>query len=198
MRTPTQILGELLALVPSGFAWNRDQGGMLAAFLLPWATELARIESFAEQLLTESDPRAADYLLTDYERVLGPDPAGRDLLALTTALRQLIVFQRWTARGGASAAFFIALAASVGITVTIQNITTAKCGVARCGASACVPTPEQYKWIVTTPLVGIDVPYCGAARCGAANSGGRIIPSPIEALFAIFTPAHTEPVYAYT
>lgn len=198
MRTPAQILTELLALVPSGFAWTRDQDGKLAFFLSPTATEFARIESFAELMLVETDPGEANYLLTDYERVLGPDPAGRDLLNPTVAERQAIALQRWTARGGASPGYFIALAASVGITVTIRNIQTTKCGAAVCGAASCIATPEQFKWIVTAPLVDIDVPYCGAAVCGAAFCGGQIVQSPVEALFAVDTPAHTQPIYEYT
>lgn len=119
-RTPEQALAGVLALLPTGFALRRDPGSnAAAAYWRPLAAMLARLELDAETLLPECDPRTAAQLLPDYERVLGPDLSVDDPAALTVPQRQASAWQRWTAQGGASRAFFVRIAAQLGYTARI-------------------------------------------------------------------------------
>ena len=193
-RTSTEALADVMQLLPSGFAWPADQDSVMAQFLTPLAAMLSIFEASAEALLTETDPRDADHLLADYERVLGPDPDGRDTGPLSQ--RRLVAWQRWTAGGGQSIAFFQALAATFGQTITIEEFQTSMCGRMVCGG-VLAPTPAQFVWRVTLPASEVIPAICGAAICGNAALG-TIVPSPLIGPITRHAPAHTVPVFAYS
>lgn len=68
----------LKMLLPPSKAWRLDPGSTLSAVFLASGDELARVDARGFDLLTESDPRTADELLPDFERVLGLESAGTD------------------------------------------------------------------------------------------------------------------------
>ncbi len=149
-------------------------------------------------MIEEIDPRSAVYLLADYQRVLGPDPYGRDAASndLSEQEMALLTWQRWTASGGSAAADYVALAAQMGIAISIQQFQTMKCGAAVCGAAALINTPHQFEWLVTVPRTQVTPMICGASRCG--DMLGQITPSPIVPVITGEAPAHTLPVFSYT
>lgn len=149
-RAAEDIQAELLTLLPRGWAWPRSPDSVMGRLLLAAAAELARFEAGAEALLLESDPRSADALLTDYERVLGPDPCGRDAADLSVPARRQLVHQRWTARGGATPAFFIRLAASLGVSIQLDEGAPSVCGGSVCGDSL-APPEARFVWRVRVP-----------------------------------------------
>jgi hypothetical protein len=59
----------LKALLPPG-RWRLDADGVLSKVFTATGDELARVDGRAQDLLRESDPRTADELLPDFERVL--------------------------------------------------------------------------------------------------------------------------------
>jgi uncharacterized protein YmfQ (DUF2313 family) len=118
--TAAEYLAQLQALLPPGAAWRRDAGSALTEFLAALAEELARIDQRVDALLDEADPRTTTELLTDWERVAGlPDACTGPLPTL--AQRRAALVARLTSIGGQSRAYFIALAASLGYTVTITE-----------------------------------------------------------------------------
>ncbi len=194
-RAADQVLAYLLSdLVPPGSIWPRDPDSWLAELLYPWAAELARVEASMEALLEESDPRSASNLLSDYERVLGPDPAGRDSGALTLGERRQLAYQRWVARGGASVAFFVALAAALGVAITITEIRRRPAGVLRAGQSL-ISHPEQFVWVVKLAQTSVTRFRAGASRAGDAL--GKLRHSFIENVLRTYKPAHTTVVFSY-
>jgi uncharacterized protein YmfQ (DUF2313 family) len=195
-RSPDDVLAALLAYLPPGWAINSAPDGMVANFLRPLAAEQSLFETQAEAQLEEVDPRDANYLLTDYERVLGPDPYGRDVSTDSVALRRQIAFQRWTARGGQSPAYFIGLAASLGVTITITEKRTSACGRSICGDDRTAPTPAQFCWVVGLPETVVQTARCGASNCGAGYLG-LITPNPVQAAIEHDAPAHTQPIFSY-
>jgi uncharacterized protein YmfQ (DUF2313 family) len=121
-RREDDVRAEMIALLPDGWVWpKRVAETLLAALLEPIAGELAQIEQTAAAMIDELDPRSAALCLTDYERVLGPDPCGRDTSTMSLGDRRTLAHQRWTGRGGASRAYFIGLAAKRGIAITISE-----------------------------------------------------------------------------
>lgn len=176
-RTKDQVLDYLMTLKPSGWLWQGAMEDDLRDMLEPLADAIATVEASAAQMLVEIDPGAAVNLLTDYLRVLGPDPAQRDLGSPTQSELQAIARQRWTLKAGATPTFFEGLGLGAGIPVCVVNYSDPppRCGVAICGSGAvCMQDPEQYKWLVT-----VSAAYLALA----------------QELFASFVPAHTEPVY---
>jgi uncharacterized protein YmfQ (DUF2313 family) len=194
-RSSTDVLDGIRQTLPTGWAWPDSNDSIMARFFTPLAAMTSIFEGGAEQLLDEVDPRTADHLLADYERVLGPDPDGRDTGLLSQ--RRLVAWQRWTQPGGQSIAFFQALAAVFGQTITITEFRTSACGRARCGAERCAPSPAQFVWLVTLPAAEVLTARCGAARCGNAASG-IIVPSPLVGPITRAAPAHTQPIFSYT
>lgn len=185
----------LLAEGPQGWAWSQDGASTTAKVYLPMAQLLADFEAQADLLLIETNPRNATQLLPDYERVLGPDPCMRDAAGLAVDDRQRLAYQRWTARGGQSVAYFIALAASLGITIVIAEQVVAECGVSVCGDDLALEG-EQFCWLVTLPTQRLIDAECGVTECGAAL--GDFVPSLVECVIRQSAPAHTQPVFNYT
>jgi uncharacterized protein YmfQ (DUF2313 family) len=87
MRPQSSILASLIAKLPRGWALGK-RGGVLDAVLDSIARALVEAEADAEKMMDEIDPRTANALLPDFERLLGPDPCGRDLGNQTVEQRQ--------------------------------------------------------------------------------------------------------------
>jgi hypothetical protein len=81
----------LEALLPPSKVWLRV--GVVQDALLASGDELERVDIRARELLEESDPRTADELLPDFERVLGLASTG------TLAARRALVVARLLHRG---------------------------------------------------------------------------------------------------
>ena len=116
-------LSQLQALLPQGPAWPREPAALLTRLLDAFAEEFSRVDARADQLIEESDPRTTYELLADWERVAGL-PGTCALLAgvnLTVEQRRAALVAKLTERGGQSRAYFIALAARLGFTVTITE-----------------------------------------------------------------------------
>jgi uncharacterized protein YmfQ (DUF2313 family) len=124
--TAADYLVQLQALLPQGFAWPRQADAALTKLLLAWADEMARIDDRAADLVEEADPRTTADLLADRERVAGLPDACVEALAgtQTTAQRRAALVAKLTTIGGQSAAYYIALAASLGYTITITEYKT--------------------------------------------------------------------------
>lgn len=119
----TDYLAQLQALLPPGPAWPKDTDAPLTKMLAGLAQELSRVDARALQLVDEVDPRTTAELFSDWERVAGlPDAC---VIAFagdqTAAQRRASLVGRLATLGGQSAAYYIALAASLGYTVTITE-----------------------------------------------------------------------------
>lgn len=196
-RTTDEILAELLALLPIGWAWTRAPDSVLALLLRPIAEELARFETSAEAMLPQVDPRFALALLPDYERVLGPDPCGRDLVDVAGGLddRRRSAHQRWIASGFQTPAYFVALAAALGVPATVTEADVSVLGVLECGMEL-TPADDRFIWLVTLPEARVIEPELGVLECGGFL--GEIVPSLVECVIRRLAPAHTTPVFSYT
>ncbi len=112
---------QLANLLPCGKAFEVTSGSNLEKLLFAIADELARVDARSKDLLSEYDPRTTVEMIGDWERVLGlPDEFVTEI-SEDIGERQLAVTQKYTARGGQSAAFFIALALACGYVVTIST-----------------------------------------------------------------------------
>jgi uncharacterized protein YmfQ (DUF2313 family) len=192
------ILAEALAIDPPGWLMPEDDG-VYAAILGAFAQGVAKLEELAAQLLDEIDPRTALYCLPDYERVLGPDPCRPDGAALTLEARRMSAHQRWTARGGASIAYFISLAARRGVTIAIteQVASTAFDTEGAVAGDELVMPPEQYAWTVHVPAP-IDEFFAIAGDAQAGDLLYDFTLSDIECDIRRRAPAHTLVAFDYS
>jgi uncharacterized protein YmfQ (DUF2313 family) len=157
--------------------------------------ELARIDARIEQLLQEADPRTADEMLEDWERVLGlPDKcaAEEDLSILE---RRLIAWAKLTEQGGQSRAYFIDLAARYGEPgVTIDEVRPMHCNDT-CN-DALWSDDDLFTWRVNIPRPPDDVrPMNCNDDCNDALQLYR--PSLAECPISERKPAHTSVIFSY-
>lgn len=89
--------------------------------MLALSEELVRVEQRGYDLVEESDPRTADELLEDWERMLGiPDEIVTEIAA-TVAERRLAILVKLVGRGGQNAAFFEELAELAGYVAHVYD-----------------------------------------------------------------------------
>jgi len=158
------------------------------------AAEISRFEAQAVEMLAEANPGEATYLLSAYQAVLGPDPYGRDLVALTLADQRALALSRWTEKFGVRPADFIAFAATFGVTITIQEYSLT-CAGAFTGVDL-VGHPTEYAWLVHLPAVTVEVAEASAASVG--DLLGSYEPSLAQGAIAGRAPAHTNPYFTYS
>jgi uncharacterized protein YmfQ (DUF2313 family) len=195
-RTEAEVVDECMALLPGGWAWPRSAQSGVGQFMQALGSSLSAFEAAAESQVLEVDPRTAQQMLADYERVLGPDPCGRDLLALAPSDAARLAYQRWTAGGGQSIAFFVALAASLGVAITITETVLSQAGAFWCGATTLASPPEQYSWRVNLPTAVVDYFVAGGSHAGECL--GSFAPNLVACVIRLFAPAHTTVVFNYS
>lgn len=181
-----------LSLPPVSYVPN---GRALGAELVAEGNALDHAQWLADQLLLEADPRTTAAMLADWERVYGlPDPcvvaAG---IVQGTAERRAALVARVTMQGGQSAAYFIALAAALGYTVTITEghpHTTEH-------DTEDPVTDEQYRfvWYVNSALnTLIELTTEDNTEMATAVWNNKLL----ECVISRFKPAHTLALFIYT
>lgn len=148
-----------------------------------------------DQILLEMDARTTSLMLADWERVLGlPDPC---LVAAgvtpTISQRREAVVARLNMRGSQSASFFIALAASLGYTITITELheQTVEDHVDYPNYGA----PWKFVWQVNGVLNTIREFNVNDSVDDPLASWGN---APLECILNRFKPAHTLVIFSYS
>jgi len=178
---------------PKGYAAPRECGVMDALYG-GFGAALADGESQTEKLFVEIHPREAEALLTDFERVLGPDPCGRDKQEQSLTQRQRRAHQRWIATGGQSIPYFIEIARNLGSEIEVEEFWPSVANSMVSG-DALIPEGEQFVWLVKLKLINPDWFITG--RNEAWDSLFTFENSDIECVLRRLKPAHTTLIFAY-
>lgn len=188
-------LSQLQALLPQGPAWPRDPAALLTRLLDGFAEEFSSIDARGTQLLDEADPRTTYELLADWERVAGL-PGTCALLAgidLSVEQRRAALLAKITERGGQSRAYFIALAARLGFTVTITEFH--EWSVNDDVEYALNGSDWNFAWQINAPLhTVIDWTADSDVEMPFAVWGNALL----ECALSKDKPAHTVVLFAYT
>ena len=114
-------LSLLQASLPQGLAWPRSPTALLTKMLNAIATEFARVDARALNLMDEQDPRTTLELLPDHEAFAGlPDPCVTT--EQTIEQRRNALKSKLRMRGGQSPTYFIAAAEDMGyVGATIEH-----------------------------------------------------------------------------
>lgn len=194
--TESGWLTALQALLPPGRAFTREPGSILTKVLSAVAASLLTAQLVFEDLLDQADPRRANGMLPDWERLLAlPDsctPVGQQLVD-----RQRLAYQRLVELGGQSRAYFMELAELLGETgVTISEFGRSGFTVASNCNSGLFSQADRHVWRVNIPRPAFN------ARLMTCNSDcdsalQEYTPSVIECAFKRRKPAHTTVIFAY-
>jgi uncharacterized protein YmfQ (DUF2313 family) len=173
----------LRQLLPPGVLWLFEADSILSKSILALSDEFARATGRALDLVEESDPRTATETLDEWERVLGLPDDTVTAVPTTTAGRRLAIVQKLIRQGGQNAAFYVALAAACGYSVTVHDdygATLFRAGHGRSG-SRCYGPAWAYTW-------RLDV---------SAPAGTALTHAELEAIINRAKPAHTTVIYNY-
>src|SRR3972149_2523666 len=144
-RDQAQYTKLLKGLQPTGRAWSRSSG-TIPELLSGLAAELARVDGRVDDLLDERDSRTVTELIDELEAEWGlPDEclgSSSDI-----AERRASILAKIRAIGGLSPAYYIAIAAALGYTITIEEFTPAWCGLAVAG-DPCGDQGVLFYWMV--------------------------------------------------
>ena len=165
-----QYREQMQALLPGGSAWPRADDALLTQTLDALAEEYARIGERAASMIAEFIPSSTTEMITEWERVMGlPDPCV-GVLEGTLARRRAAVVAKLNGGGSASKAYYIALAAALGYTVTITE-------------------PSLHTWQINAPATTVTYFDCATGASGdpLASWGDEFF----ECFFQAIKPAHT-------
>lgn len=193
MSDRSAVLAAMQALLPTGPALPREPGTPFHALLGALAGELATVLGRARALRDEADPRAADELLADWERVAGlPDPCLG--AAPTVAQRRARLVQQLTEARGQSPAFFVGLAAALGRNASVTEFTEHDCEQA-CETGV-HDTAWRFAWRLTLPIGSTGV-FEATCEDGCETPLAQWGDSVVECVVGALKPAHTILIFAY-
>ena len=165
----------------------KDIGGTFVQDIGIEGDHLDALKTSADALLLELFPDTTTTLIADWERVYGiipPDGA-------TLADRRLAVVQKKRLRRKLNRAYFVALAATVGYTITIEEMPP---NAADYGGA----WDTLYIWRVHVPIGAKDITYFTA---GDSSAGDLLADwtdeDTLETLFNALKPAHTHIYFVY-
>lgn len=195
----------LYAMLPQGAAWRTpdaaafDANSRLGGFLRGFAGVLAATYRRLFGIAMESTATTLVASLEDWEADFGlPDPCLGDNPGLDARLASLVAKIR--SKGTITPADFVALAASVGHDVTIDEPLPWRCGRSRCGQASerlGGGLAVEFYWIVS-PGAATVIPFrAGFARAGITPLGEVQRLQDLECLFRAVAPAWTQPVFNY-
>ena len=194
-RTAPEVLDELLRLTPPGWALPRAPDSQFGTFLSVDAGIWSQVEQAAASMLVEVDPRTTVNLLPDYQRVLGPDPYGRDApsQALTYAQEQALAWQRWTDGGNMAASDYVALAVASGaVACNVTDYWPTTAGASACVANLATDLPPQAGLSRAGDFLSdLPIAFTWFASIQVLPGTGTLIP----AVLGGEAPAHTRLTY---
>lgn len=188
------FLQALQALMPRGRVWPRDPDAVQTRVLSGLAQVYERQTIRANQLLADAFPLTTYELLPEWETTLGlPDPCAGP--APTAAARRAQVLAKLQAQGGQSVAYFIAVAASLGYSITIKQYVPARAGLLRAG-DPLNGNDWAHAWQVTSPTYTVHKAQAGVLAAGEplAYWGDTVLACELSSI----KPAHTVLLFSST
>jgi uncharacterized protein YmfQ (DUF2313 family) len=192
--TAEDHLDHLLALLPTGAAWPRERESGLGDLFTGWAAELARLDQRIAQLHEEADPRTTVEMIGDWEDALGlPDPC--TAAATTLSARQIIAWRKLAWQAGQTPAFYIALAATVGMEIEIHEFDPDVDDHDAALTSMITSGRWRFVWRVHVLTATDYTVFRAGSRAGDyLRDGGAI---DLECMIRAAAPAHTHVIFTY-
>ncbi len=182
-------------LLPTGRAWNRDRGSLQGALWGGHADIQADVHARAGDLSeVESDETQTSELLPDFEAAYGlPDPCIP--IGSTQQQRRGALTARIIQGGGQSRAYFVAVAAALGFTITIDEFTPMRAGLMRAGDRV---RGREWRFVWQVNVLGAG--SVTRFRAGASAAGEKLTTienTSIACVLNRIKPAHTLILFNY-
>lgn len=216
-RTGDDYAQAFLTLLPQGQAWPRHPESTLVRACTGLNEYWGFVDERAADLLeTESDPRKATELLSDWERNWGlPDPCFFGTQQ-SLASRHRVLMLKMTLLGGQSRAFFVHIMSLLGYDILITEYAPYMCGISKCGDTsqdeiAIGGAPGNMRWYLGPPEMrfywSIGVGQVRLQWFRTAIVGGEVGVDPhliiglggeVPCFLERIKPAHTQIVFDYS
>jgi uncharacterized protein YmfQ (DUF2313 family) len=203
--TADDLLPQVIATVPRGVIWGTDEAsdgtGASPVMRRVWkavAGWLADFYAAASQAATQAFPSAITYSLDDWEAEYGlPDPCTSPASGVQGRINA--VRARFGAQGGASPAYFVCLAASIGYDIAISEPSDFLCDVSECdGDDTVVTVNGHHEWIVHLNGLGDTWFYCDEGMCDDTPLEGFVVATDIECVLRRVAPTATTLIFDYS
>lgn len=181
-------------LLPSGKAWNKEEGSNLDKVADGISQEFLRIEKRANELIIELDPTKSSELLSDWENLLGlPDKAFGS--PVTSQERRNLVILKVSSRGGQSRKFFVDIIKKFGFDIEIKEHRPFRAGKSRSGDAVFTNVGWRHTWtVIAKQAVKFNF------RAGKSTAGDPLVYYRNEVITGIIKklkPAHTNVLFKY-
>jgi uncharacterized protein YmfQ (DUF2313 family) len=180
-------------LLPRGRVWHRGLGMVEDADIEVLMPTWARLQSRLNDLIAEIFPCSTLQLLPEWEASLGlPDPCTGPLP--TIQQRIAAVCAKFSARGGQSKDYYIAVAKALGFTITITEFAPFRAGLNRTGDPL-----NGEAWALTWRINVLDLTVI-YFRTGLSTARERLREWSnllLECVMNAIKPAHTILEFAY-
>jgi uncharacterized protein YmfQ (DUF2313 family) len=189
--TSDDFLAVIRKLLPSGAAWPTDPLSTMMKYMGALADIMGAQQALAATLSErEADPSLTIELLPHWEVRYGlPDPCSP--AGATLDQRHAALMSKIAATGGQSAAYYISVAAAMGVPITIETFTPFVAG-SPCGAGL-YGAPWRFAWRVHSPASSITHFHAGSgAGEPLATWGNAALICRIQRI----KPAHTTVLFA--
>jgi len=190
--TADDFYRQLVALLPAGPAWSVEDSADAAKLLDAWSQEFARVQSRIDALIEEADPRTTYEMLSDWEREFGLPTDCMAGIDQSLQQRRKALVSQMIGTGGQSRAYFIALAAAAGFTITITEFKPYTVGMTV--ADPLYGMDWAYAWQVNAPLATVSRFLVTGGVNEALSAWGNNL---LECLIRRNKPAHTIVNFSY-
>jgi uncharacterized protein YmfQ (DUF2313 family) len=181
-------------LLPSGKAWNKEEGSNLDKLAQGISEEFYRIERRANDLIIEFDPTKANELLPEWENLLGlPDTAFGS--PVTNQERRNLVTLKISSRGGQSRQFFVDIIRKLGFQIAIKEHRPFRAGRSRSGDAVFTNIGWRHTWTVIAKQA---VKF--SFRAGKSAAGDPLVyyrNGVVEGIIRKLKPAHTNVLFKF-
>lgn len=191
--TPDEYAEQLLALLPQGKAWPRNEDTKLRRLMRGIGGEFSRVDQRADDLLREVMPSTTVALLRTWEEAAGlPDTCVAT--GQTLQERRSALLARLTSSGGQSRPFFVALALYLGFSITITEFREFRVDSSAVGEALC-GEEWVHTWRVNAPAETIiEFRVDSSAVEEPLRKWGNEL---LECVFIRLKPAHTFVQFGY-
>lgn len=187
-------VNQLKLLMPPGAAWSTDDDAGLGDLFTGWAQEMARLNARIDALYEEADPRTTVEMIGDWEASLGlPDPCTAAVTTLSG--RQVIAWRKIAFQAGQTPAFYVALAASVGMEIEIHEFDPDVDDFDGSLTALIAGGRFRFVWRVDVLTATDFTVFRAGSRAGDhLREGGAI---DLECMIRAAAPAHTHVIFTY-
>lgn len=189
------FLAAVQSLPPPGRAFPRDTDTLMATVFTPPANAISNVRAAALQLINvEADAALTLELLADWEADYGlPDPCSP--LGGSVDQRRASLLAKIASIGGQSPAYYIAVAAALGYTITITEYKPFRLGWSSLGAPLLGPG-WQFVWDVNAPTITTSRFTLGSSALG--DPFWTLGNTELECRIRAIAPAHTMVRFQYS